>query len=74
MKSYIQDLCGDEDGVVIDFAILECVLQEAVYEALLTRKMEKVSVDFLRGICETVLGPYTVMPLTPTSIDFKLER
>jgi hypothetical protein len=28
MKAYIQDLCGDEDTVVIDCAILQCMLQQ----------------------------------------------
>lgn len=34
MKSYIQDLCGDEDTVVIDVAILNCLLQDAIYRVL----------------------------------------
>ena len=42
MKSYIQDLCGDEDTVVIDVAILQCMLQEAIFEALLGKEFETI--------------------------------
>jgi hypothetical protein len=35
MKSYIQDLCGDEDTVVIDCAILQCRMQDVIFEILL---------------------------------------
>lgn len=43
MKSYIQDLCGDEDTVVIDCAILNCLLQDAIFEALMGEKFGTVS-------------------------------
>lgn len=35
MKSYIQDLCGDENAIDIDIAILNCLLQDAVFESLM---------------------------------------
>jgi len=34
MKAYIQDICGDEDPLDIDVAILQCLLQDAIFELL----------------------------------------
>jgi hypothetical protein len=38
VKSYIQDLCGDENPIDIDVAILQCMLQQAIFEALLGKE------------------------------------
>lgn len=45
MKSYIQDLCGDEDSAVIDYAILECNLKDAIFEKLVGSMMNKGTID-----------------------------
>jgi hypothetical protein len=38
MKAYIQDLCGDENPIDIDCAILQCMLQDVMFEALLGKE------------------------------------
>lgn len=63
MKSYIQDLCGDEDPVVIDTAILQCMLQDTIFEKLVGNigvpigdKVHNVIWDLLRQSCGTDKG------------------
>jgi len=66
MKAYIQsELAGDEDSVVIDCAILQCVMWDNVFDAL--KKFEGAPVNRQRGssIAEVVdeairktLSPY----------------
>lgn len=51
MKSYIQDLCGDENPIDIDLAILQCLLQDAMFEKLLNAPM-KISVETSKRISE----------------------
>lgn len=62
MKSYIQDLCGDEDSVVIDCAILSCLLQDAIFEALLGKKFG--SVPFGGGDCTSFTLPHPIKYVT----------
>jgi len=58
MKSYIQDLCGDEDSAVVDVAILNCLLQDAVFEALLGKKFG--TVPFGGGDCTSLTLPNSI--------------
>ena len=59
MKSYIQsELVGDEDDVVIDCAILECLLQEAVFDALINTPTNKFSMEEVDRAIYNVLAPY----------------
>jgi hypothetical protein len=58
MKSYIQDLCGDENPIDIDVAILQCLLQDAIFEKLVGNigvpigdKTHDVIWGFLRQSC-----------------------
>lgn len=50
MKSYIQDFCGDEDSVVIDLAILQCMLQEVIFEKLVGKPMIKTKMSVIVGL------------------------
>lgn len=55
MKSYIQDLCGDEDPLDIDRAILQCLLQDAIFEKLIGMKTKEVKcADVLDAINEVM--------------------
>ena len=42
MKAYIQDICGDEDPLDIDRAILQCLLQDAIFEKFMGMKTKEV--------------------------------
>ena len=57
MKSYIQDLCGDENPIVIDCAILQCMLQEAIFERLVAVQGRKPATADYSG---TTTGSPTV--------------
>ena len=72
MKSYIQDLCGDEDSVVIDLAILQCMLQEAIFEKLVNAPTNTIRMEDVDGAIWNVIRPY----ITPPSmvIDLTLKR
>lgn len=50
MKSYIQDLCGDENPVDIDVAILQCMLQDVIFEKLVDSMTNKTAIDKAHGI------------------------
>lgn len=54
MKSYIQDLCGDENPIDIDCAILQCMLQDAIFEALLQQIGKPVTEELHRDIIRYV--------------------
>lgn len=60
MKAYIQDLCGDENPVDIDCAILQCVLQDAIFERLVAGQGRKpATMEEVEAICRVVL-PYPI--------------
>jgi len=42
MKAYIQDICGDEDPLDIDVAILQCLLQDAIFEKFIGMKTKEI--------------------------------
>lgn len=70
MKSYIQDLVGDEDAVVIDCAILQSSLTDAIYKRLLysnTTSMKEVE-----DVIKSYVLPYTV-PYVSYSVKVGLE-
>lgn len=50
-KAYIQDLCGDENPIDIDCAILQCMLQDAIFEALMSKKTDT---NFLQPVTDAV--------------------
>lgn len=61
MKAYIQDLCGDEGSgteqspVDIDCAILQCMLQDAIFEKLVGNCGKDINFDTLtelKGVVE----------------------
>lgn len=60
MKAYIQDLCGDEDTLDIDRAILQCLLQDAIFEKLIGMKTKEVKcadvLDAINGVMYSI--PY----------------
>lgn len=60
MKAYIQDLCGDEDTLDIDRAILQCLLQDAIFEKLIGMKTKEVKyADVVDVINRVIYGvPY----------------
>jgi len=68
MKSYIQDLCGDENPIDIDCAILNCLLQDATFEALLGKKYGTVS--FGSGSHTSFTLPH---PIKYVSASYRLE-
>ena len=69
MKAYIQDLCGDEDTVVIDCAILQCMLQEAIFEKLTSNIPAKYVLDEINKAVYEIIGPY-IESIPSMSIDF----
>jgi hypothetical protein len=73
MKAYIQDLCGDEDTVVIDCAILQCMLQEAIFEKLTSNIPAKYVLDEINKAVYEIIGPY-IESIPSISIDFKFPR
>ena len=60
MKAYIQDLCGDEDSKDIDMAILQCLLQDAIFEKFIGMKTKEVKyADVVDAISGVIYGtPY----------------
>lgn len=73
MKSYIQDLCGDEDTVVIDYAILQCMLQDAVFEKLVGKPFNTDVMAELKDVVYEIIGPY--VPQSPdVFVDLMLKR
>ena len=60
MKAYIQDLCGDEDPLDIDVAILQCLLQDAIFEKFIGMKTKEVHcADVLDATSGVIYGtPY----------------
>lgn len=72
MKSYIQDLCGDEDTVVIDCAILKCRMQDVIFEKLVNAPTNTIRMEDVDGAIWNVIRPY----ITPPSmvIDLSLKR
>ena len=60
MKAYIQDLCGDEDTVVIDCAILNCLLQDAIFEILLKQVGKPVTEEVQYEIIRYVSCTHTL--------------
>lgn len=72
MKSYIQDLCGDEDSVVVDVAILECNLKDAIFEKLVGSMVNKVVIDKAHDLIWDFLSKH--QPTPRVSIDLTLKR
>lgn len=60
MKSYIQDLCGDENPIDIDCAILQCMLQDAIFEILLKQVGKPVTEEAHRKIIRYVSCTHTL--------------
>ena len=60
MKSYIQDLCGDEDTVVIDCAILQCRMQDVIFEILLKQVGKPVTEEVQYEIMKYVTCTHTL--------------
>lgn len=60
VKAYITDLCGDEDPLDIDKAILQCLLQDAIFEKLIGMKTKEVHcadvLDAISGVIYSI--PY----------------
>lgn len=73
MKSYIQDLCGDEDHVVVDCAILQCMLQDAIFEKLVGAPVNKATMEEIENVIYEIIDPY--LPAPPSMIiDLVLKR
>lgn len=57
MKTYVIDIVGDENPIDIDVAILNCILQDAVFELLRQQVgkpvTEEVHQDIIRYISYT---------------------
>lgn len=66
MKAYIQDLCGDEDPVVIDVAILECCLQDVIFEKLVGKPINKTTQEEIVSVVYDLIEPY--LPPPPSMI------
>lgn len=73
MKSYIQDLCGDENPVDIDCAILQCMLQDAIFEKLTSNISAKHVLEEINKAVYEIIGPY-IEPMPSMSIDLTLKR
>lgn len=73
MKSYIQDICGDEDTVVIDCAILQCMLQDAIFEKLVGKPIDFDTLTEVNTTISQIMRPY-IEPMPSMSIDFKFPR
>lgn len=60
MKAYIQDLCGDEYPLDIDVAILQHLLQDAIFEKFIGMKTKEVHcADVLDATSGVIYGtPY----------------
>ncbi len=72
MKAYITDLVGDENPIDIDCSILQCMLQEAIFEKLINAPTNTIPMEYVEGAIYNVLRPYIVMPRV--SIDLTLKR
>lgn len=72
MKSYIQDLCGDEGTVVIDCAILECNLKDAIFDKLVGSMMNKETIDKTHDVIWDFLSKHQSKP--SVSIGLTLKR
>ena len=73
MKSYIQGLCGDENPIDIDCAILQCMLQDAIFERLIGKPVTSDTMDEINKAVYEIIGPY-IEPIPSISIDFKFPR
>lgn len=63
MKSYIQDLCGDENPVDIDCAILQCMLQDAIFEKLVGKPFNTDVMAELKDVIHGIIDPH--LPVYP---------
>jgi len=73
MKAYIQSgLVGDENPIDIDCSILQCMLQEAIFEKLTNAPTNTIPMKDVEGAIWNALRPYIVMPRV--SINFTLEE
>ena len=70
MKSYIQDLCGDEDSAVIDVAILNCLLQDTIFEKLVNWVGKPVTEKDIADVARDILPK----PLCYGTICVNLKR
>ena len=70
MKAYIQDLCGDENPIDIDCAILQCMLQEAIFEKLVSWDGKSVTEKDIADLARDILPK----PLCYGTIYVNLER
>jgi hypothetical protein len=70
MKSYIQDLCGDEDSAVIDVAILECCLKDAIFEKLVSWDGKPVTEKDIADMTRDILPK----PLCYGTIQINMKR
>ena len=54
MKTYVTDIVGDENPIDIDVAILQCLLQDAIFEKFIGMKTKEVKyagvVDAINGV------------------------
>ena len=70
-KAYIQDLCGDEDSAVIDVAILQCLLQDAIFEALLGK--EYGTIPFGSGNYTSFTLPHSIKYVYCSSLHWRIK-
>lgn len=68
MKAYIQDLCGDEDPLDIDRAILQCLLQDAIFEKFIGMKTKEVH---CADVLDTISGVMYSIPYVSFTYELK---
>lgn len=71
MKSYIEGFVGDENPTDIDCAILQCLLQEAIYDRLVNTTTNVISMIDIEEVVRETISPYVIPRV---SIDWTLTR
>lgn len=71
MKSYIEDFVGDENPIDIDCAILQCLLQEAIYDRLVNTTTNVIPMIDIEEVVRETINPYVIPRV---SIDWTLTR
>lgn len=69
--SYIQDLVGDENPIDIHCAILQCMLQDAIFERLVAGQGRKpATMEEITDICRITLAEPLKYIYTEVTLDY----
>lgn len=74
MKAYIQDLCGDEDHVVVDCAILQCMLQDAIFERVVGKPTTSETLKELNDCIYDAIQPHLSKKVEMDALYDQLKR